>query len=430
MRISFVCASLLVGILLAWSAASRAFEYYMRKPQVHAHVFIHGTVFTVLSMLDMRGVMSDEIQEDSPYYGMLSQVRKNLLLFHDQILLEEGWHKVPDHVIPSFHNKSLNIDDKKKAAYHFTPAYHAFAQKYFKKECDHKYYLFGHLGMLTQAYRKKAAQELYDHLCKTIDDLQHQYHKVRLTIVCHSHGGNIALNLVTAEEKYQRGLVIDDLVLYGMPVQVETAAFAYNRMFKRVINCYSDGDSVQNNDRFSTKTRQSHKIFSDSLLEIERIGDNKLVYDVRLLVNSNTKTIGHANMWLFGRSDKATDALDPLPIAVLTPIMLDLIDKSPSYTHIDCNILEGSKRFKVILSQHKQDDIAVSSDNIYLSAIHLRDLTLENWVPADTSRMLLLNYQTGATLWQAFKSWRQAIKEKAIAFTEKVQEAFKPKKDT
>ena len=487
--------------VLGLVAAGMLFFYIRReqpqpakKKQARITVFIHGTVFSMLSLFDVRNVYADDLSEGSLYVSLLKEVRKNPLLWQDQPMLSQGWQDIPANVIPEFHTKKLGEQDRKKAICQFVPAYdtftlhtlnksktggadsvvrvdqtdaslswgHMFTSLYSRymmsadttkaKADDDQvkqvgaavpqelsmqadvqllvhnsdtayhaktgvarfYHTFGHLGLLSQKYRRQAALELYEGLCERVAACKKDYDTVRVDIVAHSHAGNIVLNLAAVQAEQQQDLTVDNLVMLGTPLQVETAAYAYGSLFKRVINCYSDGDRVQGADQFSTCMRRSHKQFCDEKLIIDDTpAENTYLYDMRLLVNDDAERIGHANMWMLGRSDKATESLDPLSTAVLTPLILDMLDTietkvdAPQYAHLDCNIIDTDDVVQVVLAAHKQDVSLATTQNIYETAIHLRDAVVHCWEPDTKSRAFVFSYQTGATLWQAIKSLRR-----------------------
>jgi hypothetical protein len=409
MKKQYILLFFLVGFgLLAGLAGYTVTNLYGRKKEVCLTVFVHGSVYTMLSALDPQRVWSGALPKQSPYVDMVKRVRKNSLVWQDQVMLKEGWVPFPHSAIDNFHQKKLEGESAQQAAYQFVPSYHTFTQLHTHDQ-DQVYFLFGHLGLLCQQYRADAGAELYQHICDTVVELKKQYKNVHVRVVTHSHGGNIALNLARAEHQYNRNLVVDDLIMYGAPIQVETAVYAYDPVFVRVINCYSEGDSIQSNDRFSTKQHISYKRFYDDQLEIDRPETTTKIYDVRLLVNNNAHRIGHSNMWQLGRESKATECLDPLPIAVLTPILLAHLDEQLYDGHFDFNIIDETGTLRTELSEHHTKNLLIASNNMYEQASQLQQLTQNNWAPVDKSRMLLFNYQTGATLWQAFQDWRMGV---------------------
>jgi hypothetical protein len=403
----------LFAVLLCWKASSLIAHKYHKK-EIRVTVFVHGSVYTFLSALDPQNVWAGTLEKDSLYIDMVKRVRRNTLVWEDQVMLQEGWILFPQESIDKFYDNALEGICCQQAAYQFVPSYHAFAQSYNKGQ-ERIYFLFGHLGLLCYKYRAEAAITLYHHLVDTVEELKKKYRHVYVEIVTHSHGGNIALNLAHAEHLYKRDLHVDDLIMYGSPIQIETASYAYDSLFDRVINCYSEGDSIQANDRFSTTIHKSYKRFYDTALTIDRPVTHTKIYDVRLLVNNNAKKFGHSNMWQLGRESKATECLDPLPIAIITPLLLRSLDVQVYDGHFDFNIKEEANLLQTELSEYGSKNPVIVSDNVYDQACQLQQLTKNNWSPKDKSRMLIFNYQTGATLWKAFQDWRTGVDNETVS---------------
>ncbi len=99
------------------------------------------------------------------------------------------------------------------------------------------HYLFGWCGDLTFKAREEAAEELYYYLKKF---------KGKITVIGHSHGGNVALELAHAALKHgDTDFVIDRLILLACPIQKMTSGYASSPVFKKVFNIYSRTDSTQ-----------------------------------------------------------------------------------------------------------------------------------------------------------------------------------------
>lgn len=105
--------------------------------------------------------------------------------------------------------------------------------------CESFYY-YSWPGKMTFEARLRAAQRLYD----VIRD-----HKGPLTIITHSHGCNVALNLAfCAQKDNNTSFSVDRLILLAPPVQEVTKPFAHSPIFKRVYTFYSSADIMQVGD--------------------------------------------------------------------------------------------------------------------------------------------------------------------------------------
>lgn len=107
-------------------------------------------------------------------------------------------------------------------------------------------YLFRWNGMLNHGERQKAAEQLYKDLNQKIAEIrQATGQDPVVTIVAHSHGGNIVLNLADLNDKKQSKLVIHQLILLACPVQKGTAHWISHGTFKKAYVFYSSADWIQ-----------------------------------------------------------------------------------------------------------------------------------------------------------------------------------------
>ena len=337
-------------------------------------VFIHGTVLPGLSLLDMSGARCDKLDESSRYVVATKQVRSDTRFWEDQAVLGEGlWpimtianqesltqttaqessaQKSANRVIPnqgvtkqasvnreSFAQESSNQASAYKkqatncqreerfAVYPLTRTFDAMAHWSGYLEGDVSYYAFGHLGLLSQTYRKQQGYKLY----KELVCLVRQAHEpVRIIICAHSHGGNIALYLAEAEEQFRQGLFVDDLLLFATPVQLETAFCAFKKPFKRVVSFFSASDTVQLSDWLSTKGAASFRTFTvphkqGKCRYTPPATSYGQVIDMRCSVNGDTRCLTHQNFWYLGRSRRLCPMIDMLPLMVLAPVYVTLL---------------------------------------------------------------------------------------------------------
>lgn len=106
------------------------------------------------------------------------------------------------------------------------------------------FYTFGWSGYANPTARKQAGFRLY----KEIIELKKNYLKIGMvptfTIITHSHGGNVALNIARFALDEDAHL-IERLIVLGCPVQKETASFAQHPVFARVYSFFSSADLLQ-----------------------------------------------------------------------------------------------------------------------------------------------------------------------------------------
>lgn len=99
------------------------------------------------------------------------------------------------------------------------------------------FYIFGWSGNLSLSERRKAAHGLYHELKKLHGTI---------TLICHSHGCNVALNLaLIAQNHKDTNFAIDTLIFLAGPVQEITKNYVHAPIFKKVFSFYSLSDLTQ-----------------------------------------------------------------------------------------------------------------------------------------------------------------------------------------
>lgn len=115
---------------------------------------------------------------------------------------------------------------------------------------DHFYY-FGWAGKLDAHVRADASEKLFDHLEKLRNRYNVNYGvDPHITIIPHSHGGNVNLGLGCVYEKKQKSqspsqLSIDRLILLATPIQRDTSLYADSPLFKKIYSLHSHADLHQ-----------------------------------------------------------------------------------------------------------------------------------------------------------------------------------------
>ena len=109
---------------------------------------------------------------------------------------------------------------------------------------DH-FYIFGWSGRLNHSERQNGAKQLYHALKKLVLFYQKEYStNPQITLITHSHGGNVALNMATMVDK-ECSLVIDRLILLACPVQNYTVDLVKAPLFKKIYSIHSHTDMLQ-----------------------------------------------------------------------------------------------------------------------------------------------------------------------------------------
>ncbi|MBD3231853.1 hypothetical protein GF322_04290 [Candidatus Dependentiae bacterium] len=276
-------------------------------------IFTHGTFGCLLGLLNVVEVIQDNISGTN-YKKLVNKVRNDDYFYKSQPMLQKGLIKFA----PTFDLNS--IGNKKYVVYPIAKSYDFFLNSINISSENNNFYTFGWSGLISQQRRRKEAIRFYNQLSKEIEKYKQKGINPKIRIICHSHGGNLALNLAgiknviknlnnpetlkiiaknndeydsliniyqiikqlpnkPLEHTYKNSsqknfdyipnnneLVIDELVLLGTPIQQETEPFIFDNTFKNVFNFYSDEDFVQKIDWISTKKRYSFNRFN--LLDI------------------------------------------------------------------------------------------------------------------------------------------------------------------
>lgn len=106
-------------------------------------------------------------------------------------------------------------------------------------------YAFGWSGKLDGPARKKAAKQLYAALSSlSADYTQHYGIAPPITLISHSHGGNVILNMASLHQS-GASIQITKTILLACPVQQDTASATSNPLFGFVYSLHSHVDLVQ-----------------------------------------------------------------------------------------------------------------------------------------------------------------------------------------
>jgi hypothetical protein len=272
---------------------------------------------------------------------------------------------------------TAHVDTYKLAVYPTALAYDVLHEVSHRKE----YATFCWSGILHDEPRTHASCELYAQLdewkCKIIA----QGDTPKITILAHSHGGNVALKLALQETLQQKGLSIDTLVLWGTPIQEETVYFVESPFFKTIISCYTPFDFIQKGDGFSTRAGKSHQRMSDKVncAKLQQRYPELRRVDIELQVNESSIKVDHGNMWLLGKSQSLAHELKPLPYMILTPILKKLVSEC-SDTHVYANVMTHASHIHVHIHDKPKIMKKVSSNLKTLIETIRKDI-LKKWNP-------------------------------------------------
>jgi hypothetical protein len=154
-------------------------------------------------------------------------------------------------IVPSFLGPLSRFAVHKEGLFHTSAMNQEFCYAQFLSTLTHENpiqfpyehaYLFVWDGRLKIQARKDAAVALHTALLA----LKKQYPEWELTVIAHSHGGNVALHL--AELSNGSLYTIDRLILIATPVQNATKDLIKRPLFKEIIALYSRTDLFQIGD--------------------------------------------------------------------------------------------------------------------------------------------------------------------------------------
>ena len=110
------------------------------------------------------------------------------------------------------------------------------------------FYQFGWGGDNNVPVRRRHGRELYYSLKELIAQYEGEYGITPMvTLISHSHGGNVVLHMVEAFDDDDNGkkITINRVILLACPVQKVTADYVNSALFKNVVNIYSKSDMIQ-----------------------------------------------------------------------------------------------------------------------------------------------------------------------------------------
>lgn len=320
------------------------------KKKVRLTFFVHGimSIKPHLSFANFIRFLTDNV-ENTIYSETVRHMRLDEFFFKNQAMQEVGLHKIDlDRVekgyasglIGRLFNEVETLNDP--------------CSNY-----ENHYYNFGWHGLLSARIRYFEAVPLYKSILNEVEQFCARGIKPEVRVIGYSHGGNLCLNLgaVRQNENLNDNLVIDELVLLGVPIQCETDFLINDPIFKRVYQIYSRGDRIQKLDFFSTKRFFSRRVFKprkyftlpEKLTQVQirmtrtvkSKSPEKLprynISEIPILSGKSSRlrdaSPGHIELWFFGWTPsnyRPNLVTAPLPLVVFLPLILDNINKTLS----------------------------------------------------------------------------------------------------
>ncbi len=221
------------------------------------------------------------------------------------------------------------------------------------------YYTYGWSGLLSTSQRYQEAEGLLIALHQLIQQFKSKGITPKVRLIGYSHGGNVCLNIAAIHrDKYpEMKIHIDELIMIGLPVQIETDKLIASPIFERAYHFYSKLDRIQRIDFFSFnrffsgrlfKSRRKFKVpkkLTQVRFKVTRLRPtkrNKRRQRKNALDLSNPANIsgqrrllrdaspGHIEMWFFGWTPgkyRNYFPLAPLPALVMVPYVMAELKK-------------------------------------------------------------------------------------------------------
>lgn len=327
--------------------ASSAHNFEIPPADVWITVFVHGIVSIKphLTWPNLFRFFKDDI-ENTVYSRSVRYLREDEFFYKNQAMQQFGLHEV------SFEGEKKGNPSRAMAT--------VFDSMWLKTQPysygNNHYYTYGWSGLLSPKARYRDAQDFYFSLLKVAHKLEQQYgKKPKIRVIGYSHGGNVSLNLATVRQqtKPKDELIVDELYLFGVPIQHDTDYLINDQTFSKIYHFYSTGDRIQKLDFFSLNRFFSGRKFiarrgfqlPTKLQQIQirimrNIRTNKEYHYSRKPISSrrlqrlrNTSP-GHIELWFFGWTPvnyRDHFPLNPLPAAAFSSFMIEHLKTIEQY---------------------------------------------------------------------------------------------------
>lgn len=361
-----------ISTLLAFAITPLYFFCPTLGKTTRVTVFIHGTTAPYLALFNVRQTLEDSFSGSTLYERSMLEVRTSGQLEESDLLLGLGMIEITKEVKA----KKLKPEFRHKAAYNIVRAFDRIAKEVDDPTEKRRYFTFGWDGKMSEKARLKAAEQLYDSLKKIKAEEELQGHTVSFELHAHSHGGQLILHLpVIRKKRKEKEFTIDQAILWGTPLYYPNTRTVTWGMYKKIYNCYSEGDRIQPIDIFSTTRHFCHHTLADTGIVLPS-GNTKapFIADMRFLVNGRRNILGHCCLFLLDRYFlhaidipkrkqvmSILNHLQPLPPVVLSPLLFPHMAhhfnryNPAGYHAFDINLLEIDKRLVLELTRYEKD---------------------------------------------------------------------------
>lgn len=344
--ILYIALFIYSGIFCTNSSESHSAQSHAPGTEVWINVFIHGiiSIRPHITVTNFIRFLTDDVCE-SLYAQTINIMRDNPFFYQNQTIQKRGLVLINpnNHAPGAAASCTANIFAEINKINEIEPT-----QQFF--------YTFGWSGLLSRSARYADAKELLISLNAVVDHYKAQGMNPKIRLLGYSHGGTlgIKLALVKRNEHITPHFAVDQLLLFGTPIQYDTDYLIADPLFKKVYNIFSRADRVQKLDFFSCGEFFSDQIFAphcgfeqvpDKVVQIEiklirKKGEGCLPLDIcdeqlPLLYDGNrcsrhlrNVSPGHTEMWFWGWTPlhyRKTLPLYPFPVVAIAPFIINAI---------------------------------------------------------------------------------------------------------
>jgi len=362
------------------------FSTLRAEQSVVAHIFVHGTRLSFLSLMSIIPTVKRQLRNHHLYSKVVISSRDDDRFQDTQIMLDKGLHEIPRGMINRCRNLRLDSNFSRKAAIQVINGYDQLIKD---TKSIHRHYTYGWDGMLADEYRKRDSLKMYKALIDLREQLRKQYPNQKIVFILHghSHGGNLILYLAYHENVQKKGLSIDKSILYGTPIQAETAPYCTHSMFKTIINIYSEGDNIQTADKFSTASQTSGRRLADFVNT-----KNKNIIDVCVSAAGDRKAFGHASFFFIDMYQNGIgnarrnvfNELKRLPLVTFAPIFTELLEQihiQSKHNQLTLNFYKENSLNCIISAETIDKRYIAKSKNIILLVNQISIILEKSWKP-------------------------------------------------
>lgn len=297
-------------------------------------IYVHGTLALdkAASLGDLGNLFSHDIS-DSAYARRMRVLRQDASLYSTQPTQALGLHPVA-------------ITNKPRTASELAAKmYRENNRVFYPNERMVGCYTFGWSGILNDYERYAAAEHFLQELEPLVQQYKKRHPSLKIRIITYSHGSNVVLYMGCANNQREEpvSFKIDDLIMWGTPVQRETDCCSCNPLFKRIYHFYSRNDYVMRTDFFSFSRICSKRLFWDTARCL--IPDKVTQVEIKVTILSEhsaknprrskqriNRSPNHCELWHFGAPENPSyrwySPLYPLPASSLSPAWIKAIEKS------------------------------------------------------------------------------------------------------